>query len=146
MKSNTNVEAVHCYMVHFLDRGFRLVGTGPPGTVCSYVGGANLRPTLRSQEQPLKCSCSARVVSSSASRSRFRCLRPPHAPLFVEVPSTSRGCRLPPCALAHWFTAARGPPECLHIGQWLPQADHGKNQSRTPSFFHDPYQTKRHRK
>ncbi len=31
--------------------------------------------TLRSQEQPLKCSCSARVVSSSASRSRFRCLR-----------------------------------------------------------------------
>ncbi len=32
-------------MVHFLDRGFRLVGTGPPGTVCSYVGGASLSPT-----------------------------------------------------------------------------------------------------
>ena len=57
-----------------LGRRLRCGGSGALGTLWSYVGGASFRPSLRSQEVPLKWSSTALLASARLILSARFCL------------------------------------------------------------------------
>ena len=70
-------------------RRLRSGGSGAPGALWSYVGGASFRPSLRSQEVPLKWSSTALLTSARLTLSARFCL---HTTFDVLI-SAQAGCQ-----------------------------------------------------
>ena len=62
------------HLLTTLRRRLRSGGSGAPGALWSYVGGASFRPSLRSQEVPLKWSSTALLTSARLILSARFCL------------------------------------------------------------------------